>query len=190
MRSLTADPGPHVVVLAASLLLLGAGTASISPLQEPTLAAAPATGAIATIRRPAEVGGIVQEPTGDAGVADTSETGDPPRGDNPPLMRPGATDPTVSWVAPDGSTGPGVAAIFRVFGKSDGLTWALRVAHCESHYDPGAVNSWSGATGLFQFMPSTWNGYFAGWNIWDPLSQAQAALAFYQRGWTNQWECK
>jgi len=43
---------------------------------------------------------------------------------------------------------------------------------------------------LFQFMPSTWNGYFSGADIWDPLSQARAALDFYNRGWTYQSECK
>jgi hypothetical protein len=190
MPSLSAQPGLHVVVLAASLALLGAGTATISPLQAPTLAAAPVTGIFSTIHQPAEAAGSVDQSSGDAGVADVSDAADPPGKDNPPIMRPGATDPTVSWVAPDGTTGAGVSAIFRVFGKSEGLAWALRVAHCESHYDPAAVNSGSGATGLFQFMPATWNGYFAGWNIWDPLSQAQAALAFYQRGWTYQWECK
>jgi hypothetical protein len=115
----------------------------------------------------------VEEATGEATAVSPGDSAELPRRDNPPVLRPGATDPTVSWVAPDGTTGPGVAAIFRVFGKSDGLTWALRVAHCESHYDPGAVNGDSGATGLFQFMPSTWNGYFAGWNIW-----------------TDQWACK
>lgn len=178
-------------MLAGGLLLLGAGTASISPLQEPTLAAAfPISGAVSAIHQPGEAPVAVDEPTGNASAVVAADSADSSGRDNPPVSRPGATDPTVWWVAPDGSTGPGVSAIFRVFGKSDGLTWALRVAHCESHYDPGAVNSWSGATGLFQFMPSTWNGYFAGWNIWDPLSQAQAALAFYQRGWTNQWECR
>jgi Transglycosylase SLT domain len=190
MPSLTAHPGPHVVVLAASLLLLGAATASISPLQQPTLAAAPASGALSTIHHPTEVAALEDDQTGDASLANTPDATGPAQRDNPPVMRPGATDPTISWVAPDGTTGPGVSAIFRVFGKSDGLTWALRVAHCESHYDPAAVNSWSGATGLFQFMPATWNGYFAGWNIWDPVSQAEAALSFYQRGWTYQWECK
>jgi soluble lytic murein transglycosylase-like protein len=176
---------PRLLVLAGGLLLLGAGTASLSTLDAPTLAAAPVTGTIAPLRPAAEPGVTTADPAGDAAAADFAA-----RRDDPVPPHPGATDRTLNWVAPDGSTGPGVAAIFRVFGQSDGLTWALRVAHCESHYDPGAVNSSSGATGLFQFMPSTWNGYFAGWNIWDPVSQAQAALVFYLRGWTDQWECR
>jgi soluble lytic murein transglycosylase-like protein len=183
---------PRFLVLLGGLLLLGAGTASLSTIDSPALAAPPIVGAIAPLRQAAEPAVMALDPTGTA--ADPAD--DPAAAevraepDDPVPPHPGATDRTLAWVAPDGSTGPGVAAIFRVFGQSDGLTWALRVAHCESHYDPGAVNQASGATGLFQFMPSTWNGYFAGWNIWDPVSQAQAALAFYQRGWTDQWECR
>ncbi len=92
--------------------------------------------------------------------------------------------------APPAAAGVGLQAIYAVFGSSPGLTWALRVAHCESRYNPLAVNASSGASGLFQFMPSTWNAYFAGWNIWDPYTQARAALVFYNRGATNAWTCK
>ncbi len=92
--------------------------------------------------------------------------------------------------APPATAGVGVQAIYVVFGSSPGLTWAMRVAHCESRYNPLAVNASSGASGLFQFMPSTWKAYFAGWNIWDPYAQARAALVFYNRGATNAWTCK
>lgn len=92
-------------------------------------------------------------------------------------------------VAP-GTGGIGVQAIYAVFGQSPGLGWALRVAHCESRYNPLAINRSSGASGLFQFMPSTWNAHFAGWNIWDPYAQARAALSFYNQGATNAWTCK
>ena len=97
---------------------------------------------------------------------------------------PGFTPP------PPGSGGDGVAAIYAVFGQSPGLQWALRVAHCESRYNPLAINQSSGASGLFQFMPSTWNAHFAGWNIWDPYAQSRAALQFYNVGATNAWVCK
>ncbi|NIR38564.1 MAG: transglycosylase SLT domain-containing protein, partial [Actinobacteria bacterium] len=33
---------------------------------------------------------------------------------------------------------------------------ALSVIHCESRGNPLAVNSTSSASGLFQFLPSTW----------------------------------
>ncbi len=102
---------------------------------------------------------------------------------------PGSSGPMVA-PAPPPTAGVGVQAIYAVFGNSSGLTWALRVARCESRYDPLAVNASSGASGLFQFMPSTWRAYFAGWNIWDPYAQARAALVFYSRGATNAWTCK
>ena len=197
MPSRPADTASHFLVLVSGLLLLGAGTASISLLgsPSPTLAAAPQAvgGAISILRQPAEPATSVDTsaPAEEASGAAPAEASDGSRDRVDPIpAHVGATDPTILWVAPDGTTGPSVSAIFRVFGGGDGLAWALRVAHCESHYDPAAVNSQSGASGLFQFMPSTWNAYFPGWNIWDPMSQARAALTFYNQGWQYQWECK
>jgi Transglycosylase SLT domain len=94
------------------------------------------------------------------------------------------------FTPPPGSGGDGLAAIYVVFGNSPGLTWALRVANCESHYNPLAVNRSSGASGLFQFMPSTWNANFPGQNIWDPYTQARGALVFYNAGRQSAWTCK
>ena len=94
------------------------------------------------------------------------------------------------FTPPPGSGGDGLAAIYSVFGSSPGLTWALRVANCESHYNPLAVNRSSGASGLFQFMPSTWNANFPGQNIWDPYAQARGALVFYNAGRQSAWTCK
>jgi hypothetical protein len=95
-----------------------------------------------------------------------------------------------TFTPPPGSGGDGLAAIYAVFGNSPGLSWALRVANCESHYNPLAVNRYSGASGLFQFMPSTWNANFPGQNIWDPYAQARGALAFYNAGRQSAWTCK
>ena len=94
------------------------------------------------------------------------------------------------FTPPPGSGGDGLAAIYAVFGNSPGLTWALRVANCESHYNPLAINRSSGASGLFQFMPSTWNANFPGQNIWDPYAQARGALVFYNAGRQSAWTCK
>jgi hypothetical protein len=94
------------------------------------------------------------------------------------------------FTPPPGSGGDGLAAIYAVFGNSPGLTWALRVANCESHYNPLSVNRSSGASGLFQFMPSTWNANFPGQNIWDPYAQARGALTFYNAGRQSAWTCK
>lgn len=71
--------------------------------------------------------------------------------------------------------------------------WALRVAKCESSYNPNAINRYSGASGLFQFMPSTWASTpqaKAGKSVFDPVSNAQAAAWLYKRAGARPWVCK
>jgi uncharacterized protein YraI len=69
----------------------------------------------------------------------------------------------------------------------------LRVARCESLLDPRAVNRSSGASGLFQFMPSTFaftpNGK-AGQSIFDPVANADAAGWMWKNGMRNHWACQ
>src|SRR5579864_2121707 len=108
-----------------------------------------------------------------------------------PAVIPRATPkPAPAFVPPPpGSGGSGLAAIYAVWGNSPGLSWALRVAKCESGYNPLAVNRSSGASGLFQFMPSPWNANVPGQNIWDPYAQARGALVFYNAGRQSAWTC-
>jgi soluble lytic murein transglycosylase-like protein len=74
---------------------------------------------------------------------------------------------------------------------SAGQTWALRVAQCESNYNPYAVNRSSGASGLFQFLPSTWASLPQhNQSVFDPTANAQAAEVLYSRSGPNQWSCK
>jgi hypothetical protein len=69
--------------------------------------------------------------------------------------------------------------------------WALRVAKCESGYNPNAVNRGSGASGLFQFLPSTWASMPQHTqSVFNPVANAQAAAVLYQRSGPNQWSCK
>lgn len=69
--------------------------------------------------------------------------------------------------------------------------WALRVAKCESGYNPNAVNRGSGASGLFQFMPATWASMPQhSQSVFNPVANAQAAAALYARSGPNQWSCK
>jgi hypothetical protein len=71
------------------------------------------------------------------------------------------------------------------------LVWALRVAWCESRYHPNSVNSDSGATGLFQFMASTWSGTpWANQSRLDPVANANAAAWLYNRYGPGRWSCK
>ncbi len=69
-------------------------------------------------------------------------------------------------------------------------SWALKVAKCESNYNPYAVNRYSGASGLFQFLPSTWaaSPYHAQ-SVFDPSANAHAAAWLYQHSGPGQWSC-
>ena len=71
--------------------------------------------------------------------------------------------------------------------------WALRVAKCESGYNPNAINPSSHASGLFQFLPSTWASTpqaKAGKSVFDPVANAQGAAWLYQRWGPGQWVCR
>lgn len=106
----------------------------------------------------------------------------------------GAVD---SAPAPDPGTGQGSDIVQIIYAAAD--KWGqpradmLRVARCESNLDPRAVNSRSGASGLFQFMPSTFaftpNGK-AGQNIFDPYASADAAGWMWANGMRNHWACQ
>lgn len=71
----------------------------------------------------------------------------------------------------------------------------LRVAYCESRYDPLAYNGILGASGLFQIIPGTWraNSVAAGYggaSVWDPVANANVAAWMFSRGQARQWACK
>ncbi|MGC4191739.1 MAG: SH3 domain-containing protein [Thermomicrobiales bacterium] len=67
----------------------------------------------------------------------------------------------------------------------------LRVATCESGLDPSAVNASSGASGLFQFMPSTFASTpYADQDIFDAWASANAAGWMWSVGRRNEWECQ
>jgi regulator of protease activity HflC (stomatin/prohibitin superfamily) len=71
------------------------------------------------------------------------------------------------------------------------VVWALRIAYCESRYHPNSVNSSSGASGLFQFMPGTWAGTpWASQSPFDPVANAQAAAWLYSHYGPGRWSCK
>ena len=71
------------------------------------------------------------------------------------------------------------------------VQWAINVAYCESRYHPNSVNTDSGASGLFQFMPGTWSGTpWAGQSPFDPVANAQAAAWLYNRYGPGRWTCQ
>lgn len=68
-----------------------------------------------------------------------------------------------------------------------------RVMMCESSGNPLAYNK-SGASGLFQFMPNTWN-YFSRisgiyGDIWDAEDQIHLAAWAFSNGLSYHWVCK
>jgi hypothetical protein len=71
------------------------------------------------------------------------------------------------------------------------VQWAMNVAWCESRYHPNSVNSSSGASGLFQFLPSTWAFTpYASHSPFDPQYNALAAAWLYHRDGPSQWVCQ
>lgn len=106
------------------------------------------------------------------------------------------TDPGSAAPAPDSGT-PSSDIVQIIYNAAD--RWGqpradmLRVARCESNLDPRAVNSSSGASGLFQFMPSTFaftpNGK-AGQDIFDPVANADAAGWMWANDMRNHWACQ
>ncbi len=70
--------------------------------------------------------------------------------------------------------------------------YLVRLATCESTLNPGAYNP-SGASGLFQFMPSTYYSYAGrigeGGSLWNPYSNANVAAYMIAQGQAYQWTC-
>lgn len=74
-------------------------------------------------------------------------------------------------------------------------TQLLRVAYCESRYNPNAYNASSGASGLFQFLATTWapnsvRAGYAGASVFDPVANANTAAYMFANQQARQWSCK
>jgi LysM repeat protein len=66
----------------------------------------------------------------------------------------------------------------------------MAVAWCESRYDPSAYNPLSAASGLFQFLPSTWASTpYAGYSPFNAYASANAAGWMWQQGRRGEWVC-
>lgn len=67
----------------------------------------------------------------------------------------------------------------------------LRVARCESGLDPNNLTPPYSASGLFQFLPSTWASTpYASQDIFDPEASAYAAAWMWSVGRRNEWVCQ
>jgi soluble lytic murein transglycosylase-like protein len=70
------------------------------------------------------------------------------------------------------------------------VDWGLRVAACESGYNPNAYNP-DGASGVFQFMPGTFRGTpYGSQNIFDASANVNAAAWYFQQHGGGAWSCK
>ena len=70
------------------------------------------------------------------------------------------------------------------------VDWGLRVAACESGYNPNAYNP-DGASGVFQFMPGTFRGTpYGNQNIFDASANVNAAAWYFQQHGGGAWSCK
>lgn len=64
-------------------------------------------------------------------------------------------------------------------------------AWCESRFDPAAYNNGTGASGLFQFLPSTFNStpYARRGSVWSAKWNALAAAWMQRVGRGGEWVC-
>jgi hypothetical protein len=66
----------------------------------------------------------------------------------------------------------------------------IAVARCESELNPKAYNRSSGASGLFQFLPSTWRSTpYANYSIFNAWASANAAAWMWSVGRRGEWVC-
>lgn len=96
----------------------------------------------------------------------------------------------VPVAAPPSSVPDMIRVAFAPLGGA-AVSWALRIANCESGYNPNAVNPSGDATGVFQFLRSTWAGTpYAGYSRTDAWANVQAGAWLYARQGPTPWMCK
>jgi hypothetical protein len=123
---------------------------------------------------------------GEASVAQREAVGAPPAA--PPSERSALDDA--------GRAAPAVSVQDQIVDASArwGLTSAvmLRIARCESGFDPQAHNLRSGAAGVFQFVPATWASTpqgRAGRSVFDAEANVEAAHWLMTQFGPGHWRC-
>lgn len=133
-----------------------------------------------------------------------------PAGDDPPATSVTTVQPTTSTTSGGGGGGapwdhPGSVEQWRPlvgqFFPANRVEEALRIIDCESNGNPSAVNPYSGASGLFQFLPSTWattapSAGYGGASALEPEANVAAAAWLANRyqelgyPYWHAWSCK
>src|SRR5437660_812732 len=105
-----------------------------------------------------------------------------------------STGPAHLRVAPPPSRNGGVQDIVRAAFAPYGpaaVAWGLRVARCESGFNPRAYNRAGPYYGLFQFaMPTFKATPYGGQDVFDPAVNARAAAWKYAHGGARAWGCR
>jgi septal ring factor EnvC (AmiA/AmiB activator) len=132
---------------------------------------------------------------------------------NPPTTSPSSPTTTATTSSTSGGGGGGGGpwnhppeveqwrGLVQSYFPSNRVEEALRIIDCESNGDPDALNPYSGAAGLFQFLSSTWQSTsppagFGGASVFDPEanigSAAWLANRYEQLGYYywHPWNCK
>jgi len=150
-----------------------------------------------------------QESRGSDDTTTTTAPSSSPTTDPPSPTTTAPAPPTTSSGGGGGGGGPWDhppqveqwRSMVQQFFPSDRVEEALKIIDCESNGDPSAVNPYSGASGLFQFLPSTWASTspaagYAGYSALDPeantASAAWLANRYQQLGYSywHAWNCK
>jgi peptidoglycan hydrolase CwlO-like protein len=127
---------------------------------------------------------------------------------SPPSTSPTTTTPSNTTTTTNGGGGgswnhpPAVEQwrpLVQQFFPSNRVEEALRIIDCESNGDPDAYNPYSGASGLFQFIPSTWastapKAGYGGHSAFEPEANVASAAwltnryeelgQYYWRAWS------
>lgn len=125
-------------------------------------------------------------------AAEFLDAGEAPRAAQPAAAPVTASAPAPAPTAAPASSGDSVTDIITAAANryDQSPSAMLAVARCESHLDPTAVNSRSGAAGLFQFLPGTWRTTpYAAYSIFDPWANANAAGWMWAAGRRGEWVC-
>lgn len=128
-------------------------------------------------------------------TAPTTTTTD---GGEPPPTTTTSTSSTVPAPQPGGEFPPSVErwrSLVSTYFAPSRVDGALAVIGCESNGDPDAYNPYSGASGLFQFLPSTWattspKAGFAGASAFDAEANIGTAAwlsSYYESRGSSPW---